>query len=356
MSQFQGNSIFFIEVEKIKPNPYQPRKEFDEGRLRELSDSIRQYGILQPLTVTRKEFEKEDGGIGVEYELIAGERRLRAARLAGLSQVPATIRIGEGEDDRRTKLELAIIENLQREDLSPIDRARAFAQLADEFGFTHADVGRKVGKSREYVSNTIRLLGLPQEVIEALVAGKISEGHTRPILMLADRPEEQTVLFKEVMYKKLTVREAEALARRVAYEKVRKHELMQDPELMEMEEKLTEKFGTRVRIEKKSVGGKLIVDFFSNDDLQSIFEAIDRGDIVRGKNALMDRFVQQNNLEPEKSENAEISTGDVVDETAGLETGEEILHDLVDDRAPEEVKAADESEDIKIYSLKNFSI
>lgn len=358
MSQFHGDSIFWIEVEKIKPNPYQPRKEFDEARLRELADSIRQYGILQPLTVTRREYEKEDG-LAVEYELIAGERRLRAAKLAGIGQVPVTIRMTQPGEDDRVKLELAIIENLQREDLNPMDRARAFAQLADEFGFTHAEVGKRVGRSREYVSNTIRLLALPQEVIEALAAGKISEGHTRPILMLADRPEEQIVLFKEILYKKLTVREAEGIARRVAYERVRKRELALDPELAQMEEKFTEKLGTRVRIERKDIGGKIIIDFFSSDDLKVILDAMEKGETLGGT-ALMDKFVAANNgiapdtnraLGPTVAEVvADMETKEVPPPVVNLESKEVPL----DDRPPEEAKKDEEEEDL--YSVKNFSI
>ncbi|MDB5194356.1 MAG: parB, partial [Parcubacteria group bacterium] len=162
MSQFNSDAIFWIEVDKIKPNPYQPRREFDEAQLRSLADSIRQYGVLQALTVTRKEVDKADGGIGVEYELIAGERRLRASKLAGLQQVPALIRNGEETD--LMKLELAIIENIQREDLNAIDRAKAFAKLANEFGFKHAEIGKKMGKSREYVTNTLRILTLPEHI------------------------------------------------------------------------------------------------------------------------------------------------------------------------------------------------
>ena len=186
MSQPYSNSIFWIEVDKIKPNPYQPRREFDQEKLKELADSIRQYGILQPLVVTRREMEKDDGGLAVEYELIAGERRLRASKIAGLAQVPVLIRVG---DDAKMKLELAIIENLQREDLNPVDRAKAFDRLAKEFGFKHAEIGEKVGKSREYVSNTMRLLTLPERMLTSLSEGKISEGHTRPLMMLVDRPE-----------------------------------------------------------------------------------------------------------------------------------------------------------------------
>src|SRR3990167_129703 len=153
MPQFHNNAIFWVEVDKIKPNPFQPRKELDEAKLADLARSIRQYGVIQPLTVTRIEVAKPDGGLATEYELIAGEHRRRAAKLAGVASVPVLIR--EGEDDDKTKLELAIIENLQREDLNPIDRAKAFDQLVSQFGFKHVQVAEKVGKSREYVSNSI---------------------------------------------------------------------------------------------------------------------------------------------------------------------------------------------------------
>src|SRR3989344_8939071 len=272
MQQSYNNSIFWVEVDKIKPNPFQPRHEFDEVKLRDLSDSIRQYGVLQPLVVTRKELEKPDGGIFVEYELIAGERRLRASKMAGVIQVPVIIRAGA--DDDRTKLELAIIENLQREDLNPVDRAAAFKRLAEDFGFKHVEIAKKVGKSREYVSNSLRLLALPQEMIDALVRGEISEGHARPSLMLGDRPEEQVTLFREILLKRLNVREAEGIARRIAYDKVRKKDRAIAPEIVEIEEELTEKLGTRVHIERKTIGGKITIDFFSSDDLQNLINLI----------------------------------------------------------------------------------
>jgi ParB family chromosome partitioning protein len=199
MTQFYNDSVFWIDVEKIHPNPFQPRREFDEAQLQSLADSIRQYGVLQALVVTRKEVPKEDGGLAVEYELIAGERRLRASKLAGLTQVPALIKVGDEENDLM-KLELAIIENIQREDLNPVDRSRAFQRLIDEFGFKHVDIAKKVGKSREYVSNSVRLLALPPEILDALSVGKISEGHSRPLLMLIDKPEEQNTLFKEIIF------------------------------------------------------------------------------------------------------------------------------------------------------------
>jgi ParB family transcriptional regulator, chromosome partitioning protein len=280
-SQLYSNSIFWIDTDKIFPNPYQPRREFNEAALKELSESIRQYGVLQPITVSRIEREKPDGGIVTEYELIAGERRLRASKLAGLSQIPAVIRIG---DDNTMKLELAIIENLQREDLNAVDRARAFMRLSDEFGFTHAQIGQKVGKSREYVSNSLRLLTLPQIILDALSAGQISEGHTRPLMMLGDKPEEQQTLFKEVIHKKITVREAERIARHIAVDKVRKKDVRTDPEILALETQLRDVLGTRVHIENREVGGgKIMIDFFSKDDLENLISMIQNEDrTVRG--------------------------------------------------------------------------
>lgn len=272
MSQFYGDSIFWIEVEKIKPNPYQPRQEFDEARLRDLAESIRTYGVLQPLVVTRKEVQKEGGGLAVEYELISGERRLRASRLAGVLQVPAIIRTDS--DDSKVKLELAIIENLQREDLNPVDRAKAFQRLAEEFAYKHTQIAEKIGKSREYVSNTLRILMLPEEILKALGERRINEGHTRPILMLTDRPEEQMTLYKEIVMKRMTVREAEGIARRIAFDRVRKKERAFDPIMVEIEEKLAEALGTRVQIERKEQGGKIHIDFFSPEDLQALVDTI----------------------------------------------------------------------------------
>lgn len=283
-----ANAIFWVDVEKIVPNPYQPRREFDQQALRELSESIKQYGILQPLTVSRIENWNEDGSLNVTYELIAGERRLRASKLGGLTQVPVIIRVG---DDSKAKLELAILENLQREDLNPVDRAKAFAQLSSEFSLKHGEIGQKMGKSREYVSNTLRLLMLPEDVLNALAAGKISEGHTRPLMMLMDRPEEQLTLFKEMLLRKMTVREAEGIARRIAYDKVRKKDRFFDPDIAEIEGSLAETLGTRVHIEKREVGGKISIDFFSYEELQSILDHIKTGTPVgkAGMREMIDR-------------------------------------------------------------------
>jgi len=290
MSQFYNDSIFWIEVDKIKPNPYQPRKEFDQMQLKSLSDSIRQYGVLRALVVTRNEVTKPDGGIVVEYELIAGERRLRASRLAGLTQVPCLIKTGE--ENNQMKLELAIIENLQREDLNPVDRAKAFKQLADDFGMKHTQIAEKVGKSREYVSNTLRLLNLPEYMLTAISEGKITEGHARPLLMLTERPEEQATLFKEILYKRLTVRESEQISRKVAHDKTRKKNFGVDPKIMEFEERFSESLGTRVHIEKKPNGGQILIDFFSEDDLQIILDSL-KSDIKKSPQDMMNRFIEK---------------------------------------------------------------
>jgi ParB family chromosome partitioning protein len=271
MADFYSNSIFWVEVDKVRPNPYQPRREFEEGPLRDLAESIRQYGIMQPLTVSRVETEKPEGGLAVEYELIAGERRLRASKLAGLAQVPVLIRQG---DTPQVKLELAIIENLQREDLNPVERARAFMRLASEFKLQHNDIGKKIGRSREYVSNTMRILSLPDEILTALGEGKISEGHTRPLLMLIDRPAEQLVLFKEIMNKKVTVREAERAARNIAVERVRRPLQQSNPEIVEIEAKLQEMLGERVHVEQDVVGGRIMISFLTPDELKIIFNQL----------------------------------------------------------------------------------
>jgi ParB family transcriptional regulator, chromosome partitioning protein len=278
---YESNAIFWIETEKIVPNPFQPRREFDQAKLKELADSIRMYGILQPLVVTRREIIAEHGAFTTEYELIAGERRLRASKLAGLAQVPVIIR--SGEESQLMKLELAIIENLQREDLNAVDRALAFKQLSEQFGLSHGQVGEKVGRSREYVSNSIRLLLLPEVILNALRVNDISDGHARTLLMLNDRPEEQDVVFREILLKKLSVREVERISRKIATEKVRKvHWQDSDPELIAIEREFTETLGTRVQIQKTDFGGKLTIDYFAAEDLRKVLEIIHKGEQVYG--------------------------------------------------------------------------
>lgn len=343
--EFHNNSIFWVEVEKIKPNPYQPRREFDQDRLNDLAESIRQYGVLQPLTVTRRERFIEGEGMEVEYELIAGERRHRASKIAGLTQVPVLIRMGEHDD--KVKLELAIIENLQREDLNPIERARAFNQLANEFGFKHADIGRKIGKSREYVSNSIRLLTLPDDIQQSVISGRITEGHARPIMMLKGRPEEQQALFKEVIYKKLTVREAETIARKIATDKVRKMTPDVDPELIALEKRLSESFGTRVHIETKDVGGKIVIDFFSNDDIKAILSVLSSSipETGMGTHALLNKFIEEKQ-DSEKNETAMAETGESVEIDESVE-----IPDSANDRGMDDFE--EDTPDISAFQIRD---
>lgn len=270
---FFTDSIFWVETEKIVPNPFQPRREFDEAKLKELSESIRMYGILQPLTVTRREVTREDGAFYTEYELIAGERRLRASRLAGLAQVPVIIR--DGEQSEQEKLELAIIENLQREDLNAVDRALAFKQLADAFKLSHAKIAKKVGRSREYITNSMRLLMLPEHILDSIRRGELTEGHARTMLMLADRPEELETLYRETLLKKFSVREVERIARTIANDKVRnpKYKIV-NPALMELEKQFTDTLGTRVQIQKTDFGGRLTIDYFSEDELEKLLTLV----------------------------------------------------------------------------------
>lgn len=311
------DSVFWIDVERILPNPYQPRKEFSEAGLASLAESIRQYGVLMPLVVSRTDVEKPDGLESV-YELIAGERRLRASKLAGLKQVPVVIRQG---DANLTKLELAIIENLQREDLNAIDRARALQKLIDEFGISHAETAAKIGKSREYVSNSLRLLSLPEHMQQAIVTREINEGHARPLLSLNSRPEERETLFKEIIMKKLPVRAAERIARSIAQEKVRKYH-RKTPEMVEIEKTLTETLGTRVIIETNAEGGRLLIDFFSPDDLEQLVTVL--------------AAEQQES----KKESADMP---IFPNTTQLGDG------LIAPAAPEET-------DDELYSVRNFSV
>ncbi|MFA5841101.1 MAG: ParB/RepB/Spo0J family partition protein [Candidatus Paceibacterota bacterium] len=340
MSNLYSNSIFWIDTDKIKPNPYQPRRDFDEARLQDLADSIKQYGVLQPLIVSRVELEKEGGGLVTEYELIAGERRLRAAKLAQVSQVPAVIRQG---DTSIMKLELAIIENLQREDLNSVDRARAFFRLVSEFKFTHAEIAKKMGRSREYVSNSLRILTLPEEILNALSEGKITEGHTRPILMLVDHPEEQLVLFKEILYKKITVREAERLARKIAYDRVRKKEFMPDPEISELEEEFQEKLGTRVHIDRRELGGQIKIDFFSTEDLRTILDLIHKGAIEKRPGEMLENYIAQNTV------NETVPSGAAHPIEGEVAIAEE---NPIDDRTKDET----EKDDTDLYNISKFSV
>ncbi len=249
-----------IPIEKIANNPQQPRHHFDEGELKELADSIKEHGIIQPLIVSKIAPE--------QYELIAGERRLKAAVMAGLKMVPVIVRAGEGE---REKLELALVENIQRKDLSVLEEARAYKKLIEEFDLTQEEIAEKVGKSRSAVANKIRLLSLPIEIQRALADGRLSEGHARPILAL-ENPEKQRALFELILKENLTVREVEDRVREVTVAS-HKRKLGAMPayfEFKEKEEQIASVLGTKVKIKKSGKGGKIIIDFYSSKELEEI--------------------------------------------------------------------------------------
>lgn len=268
--------IFHIELAKIVPNPLQPRHHFEPDALRDLASSIREFGIIQPLLVSKVELETEHGQ-DVEYQLIAGERRLRAAEMAGLTQVPVIVR---GPASRKEQLELAIIENLQREDLNSIEEAKAFARLQDEFNLTQREISTRIGKSRESIANTLRLLSLPTSVQLAIQDGKLNESQGRMLLMVSN-PSEQERLFSEILNNKLTVRELRKKIRTVAKVTAEEHKLdevelmdeYEDPEVVDLKEQLETFFGAPVTIKKQGaagVSGKIVIDFYSPEELRGI--------------------------------------------------------------------------------------
>lgn len=255
-------SVFHIEVEKIKPNPYQPRREFEPQALDELARSIREYGILQPLIVT-KVIRETPTGTDVEYQLIAGERRLQAARRAGLERVPAIIR---RVDEKRAKLELALIENIQRSDLNAMEAARGYARLQDEFSLTQREVAERLGKSREVVANALRLLSLPAEIQQALSEGRINESQARTLLSLPTEAAQRAAL-GDILHRGLSVR---ALKREV----VKRREAPKDPRDAFMERELETKFGAPVSIVREGTRGRITVQFYSEEELRGIMERL----------------------------------------------------------------------------------
>jgi ParB family transcriptional regulator, chromosome partitioning protein len=250
----------FLEIDPaiIKANPRQPRKNFSEPEIDELADSIKEYGVLQPLIVTRR---------GDEYELIAGERRLRASKKAGLKKVPVIVR----EVDEQKKLELALVENLQREDLNPLERAMAYKQLIDDFSLTLEEAARKVGKSRPQVSNALRLLSLPEEIRDSLVHGKLSEAHAIYLLGI-ENAVQQMDIFRKIVQNKWTVRETSRQVQKIGGTKeARIKDNFSD---RARENAFREFFGARTEIKRSSRGGKIIIDFYNDDELTEMVKKI----------------------------------------------------------------------------------
>ncbi|HWQ60038.1 MAG TPA: ParB/RepB/Spo0J family partition protein [Candidatus Fimivivens sp.] len=250
-----------VPVGDIFPNPHQPRLRFDEEKLRELSESVREHGVLQPIIVS----PLSDG----KYELIAGERRLQATKLAGIADIPVIVR----DADERQKLELAIIENIQRHDLDPVEEARAYARLMDEFGLIQEEVAKKMGKSRSAVANTVRLLTLPVEIQRAVSEGKISEGHAKALLSLTN-PEKQRALFEMIVKSGLTVREAEAKVHETQIRTHMRHVPSLPPWIAEKAERISSALGTKVAVKPVGKGGRIVVEYYSDEELDQIVSRI----------------------------------------------------------------------------------
>ncbi|MBU1037188.1 ParB/RepB/Spo0J family partition protein [Patescibacteria group bacterium] len=251
--------IIRISLSRIEKNPFQPRENFDYEEMEELVESVKKHGILQPLIVTKA---------GDDYQLIAGERRLKAAKILELETVPAIVR----DVDNIEKLELALIENLQRQNLNPMEEANAYKKLIDEFNLTQEAISLRVGKKRTTITNSLRLLDLPKEIQQSLSDRKITTGHAKVILS-ADTEKERLNLFKKIINLTLTVRGAEAEVKKV---RVKAHErnLNKDVEILDREDRLRKALNTKVTINKKEAGGNIVIDFYSVEELENLIEKL----------------------------------------------------------------------------------
>ncbi|MEA3449368.1 MAG: ParB/RepB/Spo0J family partition protein [Patescibacteria group bacterium] len=259
-SKAEKNSIgkaLEVDINKISANPKQPRTHFNEQRINDLAMSIKEHGVIQPLIVARK---------GDNYELIAGERRLRASKEAGLSKVPVIIR----EVNEQTKLELALIENIQREDLNPVELAVAYKQLIDEFSLSQEAIAKQVGKSRSSVTNILRMLILPDEIKESLEQSKITEGHAKYLLGLNN--EKQMMVYRKIVNNKLTVQDTDKVIKQMGGTKKARVKINYRDK--DKEFALREFFGAKINITRKGRGGQIIIDFFSDDELEEIIDKI----------------------------------------------------------------------------------
>lgn len=256
--------LFEVAVDSIEPNPYQPRSAIDPQRLEELAHSIRQHGLLQPLVVSRS---------GPRYRLIAGERRWQAARLAGLARVPVVVK----EASPAQMLQLALVENLQRADLNPLEEATAYHHLHQDFGLTHEEIARQVGKHRVTITNALRLLKLPALVKEALMAGELSEGHARALLPL-ESEEDYARALQRIRHDGLNMRQTEELVRRLQSgrdgREARREPRPAAPETQALERQFQEALGTKVALFRSRKGGRLVIHFYSEEELQALADRV----------------------------------------------------------------------------------
>lgn len=255
--------VMEVDVEKIIPNSQQPRKNFEQEALEDLAKSIKEHGILQPLILV-----KTDIGDG-KYQVLAGERRLKASKLAGLKKVPAIIRTATEQQ----KLELALVENVQRKDLNPIEEAFSFQKLITEFNLTQEKVADRIGKDRSWVSNHLRLFKLPKEIQDALAIEKITMGHAKAILALKEE-RLQKKLFNKIANEKFSVRETEDQVKKVSVKSHSRKVKVKDAEMLGLEDKLKDSLSTKVEIKKQGKKGQIIIDFYSNEELYGLVDKI----------------------------------------------------------------------------------
>ncbi len=260
-----GGAALFVPTRQVVPNPRQPRLIMRDNDLNELAESIREHGIIQPLIVTQ-DFNND------QYILIAGERRLRAAALAGLDTVPVIVRHATDQE----MLEIALIENVQRADLSPLETAEAFRHLEEDFGMKHEEIAARVGKSRTAVTNTLRLLKLPESVQSALNAGLVTEGHARTLLAL-NSPQAQASALQTILKLDLTVRQTEELVRKLNGSKPAAHIGKEPPaEIRDLEDRLMQSTGTRVSLRHGKKGGTITFHYYSEEELDALVQRITR--------------------------------------------------------------------------------
>lgn len=261
----EKTGVLEIRINDIEPNKGQPRKNFNDEKLTQLSESIKQHGIVQPIIV-----RKEDN----VYKIVAGERRWRAARLAGIKTVPVVVR----EITNKQVMEIALIENIQREDLNPLEEAEAFEKLLSEFHMTQEELSNTIGKSRSAIANTIRLLGLSDIVKQFLISGEISSGHARALLAVEDKSE-QDELCKEIIDRSLNVRQTESLIKSYLKNDLKTNENKtesNDEQYLKIEEELQNIFGTKVKLFSKNKKGKIMIEYYSSDELERIMELINK--------------------------------------------------------------------------------
>lgn len=252
-----GEQIFSIPTSQIEPNLQQPRKNFSRLEMEELTNSIRSYGIVQPLILTK---------VGVDkYQIVTGERRWRAAQVLELKTVPAIIRTMTEME----KFEISLLENVQRQDLNPMERARAYQRLTDEFGLTQEQIAQKLGKARATIANTLRLLTLPESVQQAIETGRITEGHAKTLLSIEDRTK-QEIFLKRILGLGLTVRETEEMLKGRAILR----SSSSDPWLLEKEKFLSQQLNLRVKIKRKNRGGKVVIEFDSDEELKELINKL----------------------------------------------------------------------------------